>query len=181
MTEAFFARVVVIVEGASEREAIPIFARSRGLDFDEHGISIVSAGGKSTIDTLVQLYQLQGIWTYVIFDNDSGNDSEKSANRTMCRLLQLEEVDEPEACVEGDYAILQGNWELQCREDVNQIQLGLYDQLEEQARAELSIAPNRNKPLVARFIAEALVRQDYTPGFVENIIGQIRRMLPDAG
>jgi putative ATP-dependent endonuclease of the OLD family len=45
MTEAFFARVVIVVEGPSEREAIPVFARAQGLDFDEYGISIVSAGG----------------------------------------------------------------------------------------------------------------------------------------
>ena len=45
MTEAFFAHVVIVVEGPSEREAIPVFARAQGLDFDEHGVSIVSAGG----------------------------------------------------------------------------------------------------------------------------------------
>jgi putative ATP-dependent endonuclease of OLD family len=179
MTEAFFARIVVVVEGASEREAIPVYARSKGLDFDEHGISIVSAGGKSAIDTLVQLYALHGIWTYVVFDNDSGKAAEKAANRTMCRLLELEEVDEPEACVEGDYAILQENWETQCRADVELIEVGLYDQLEAEARAELGIGPDRNKPLVARFIAEALVHLEVTPDFVNKILIQIKRMLPN--
>ncbi|MGY4459675.1 ATP-dependent nuclease [Bradyrhizobium sp. LB13.1] len=72
MTEAFFARVVIVVEGPSEREAIPVFARAQGLDFDEHGISIVSAGGKPTIDTLSQLYNMHGIRTFILFDNDGG-------------------------------------------------------------------------------------------------------------
>ncbi|MEZ2409145.1 hypothetical protein AB6806_20315 [Bosea sp. RCC_152_1] len=31
MTEAYFARVVVVVEGATEREALPIYARALGL------------------------------------------------------------------------------------------------------------------------------------------------------
>jgi len=86
MTEAFFARIVIVVEGPSEREAVPIFARGFGLDFDEQGISIVSAGGKAAIDTLAQLYGAHGIQTYVVFDNDSGNASEKVANQTLCRL-----------------------------------------------------------------------------------------------
>lgn len=53
MTEAFFARVVLVVEGATEREALPIYVRAQGLDFDQAGISIVVAGSKSAVDTLV--------------------------------------------------------------------------------------------------------------------------------
>ncbi len=72
MTEPYFSHLVVIVEGPSEREALPIFATNAGLDFDEHGISVVSANGKTTIDTLVHLYAAHGIRSYVIFDNDAG-------------------------------------------------------------------------------------------------------------
>jgi hypothetical protein len=178
MTEAFFARIVIVVEGPSEREAVPIFARAFGLDFDEHGISIVSAGGKATIDTLAQLYEAHGIRTYIVFDNDSGKTSEKAANRTLCRLLNLPEVDEPVACVMDRHAILHGNWEKQCRKDVELIQLGLYDELESTARSELGISGDRNKPLVARFIAEALVQQGKIPQFVYNLLAEIQKQLP---
>jgi putative ATP-dependent endonuclease of OLD family len=178
MTEAFFARIVIVVEGPSEREAVPIFARGFGLDFDEQGISIVSAGGKAAIDTLAQLYDAHGIRTYVVFDNDSGNASEKVANQTLCRLLKLPEVDEPAACVTDRYAILHGNWEKQCRKDVELIQLGLYDELEATARSELGISGSRNKPLVARFIAEALVQHGKIPQFVHNLLTEIQKQLP---
>lgn len=178
MTEAFFAHVVMVVEGPSEREAIPIFARSQGLDFDEHGVSIVSAGGKSAIDTLFQLYDLHGLKTYTIFDNDGGKPSEKNANHTLCRLLGRKEEDEPPACVEEDYAILQGNWERQCRAHVEILQPGLYDELEAQARVELNISGDRNKPLVARFVAEALVERGYVPQFVKGILDEVRKKLP---
>lgn len=174
MTEAFFARVVIVVEGPSEREAIPIFARANNFDFDEYGISIVSSGGKATIDTLAQLYKAHSIRTYIIFDNDSGKPSERAANRTLCRLLQMPEIDEPPSCVSKDYAILQGNWEAQCRVDIEAIQLGLYDELETQAKAELGISGDRNKPLVARFIAEALVERGHTPQFVKKILDTIK-------
>lgn len=175
MTEAFFARVVMVVEGPSEREAMPIFARAHGLDFDEHGISIVSSGGKATIDTLAQLYKIHSIRTYVVFDNDGGKPSERAANRTLCRLLGLQEVDEPASCVTDDYAILQMNWEAQCRVDVEAIEPGLYDQLEAQARSELGISGDRNKPLVARFITEALVHRGHIPKFVADILAEIKK------
>jgi putative ATP-dependent endonuclease of OLD family len=178
MTEAFFARVVIVVEGPSEREAIPTFAHGGGLDFDEHGISIVSAGGKAAIDTLVQLYETHGIRTYVVFDNDSGNASEKVANRTLCRLLSLQEVDEPSACVEARYAVLQGNWETQCRIQLEAIQVGLYEKLEMQARDELGISGGRNKPLVARFIAQALVADGHIPQFVGELLSHVKELLP---
>ncbi|MGY4369898.1 putative ATP-dependent endonuclease of OLD family [Bradyrhizobium sp. LB1.3] len=178
MTEAFFARVVIVVEGPSEREAIPVFARAQGLDFDEHGISIVSAGGKPTIDTLSQLYNMHGIRTFILFDNDGGKPSERAANRTLCRLLRLQEADEPAACVMEDYAILQGNWETQCQAHVEMIRAGLYGELETQARTELGIPGDRNKPLVARFIAEALVQQGHVPQFIKDILDAIRKKLP---
>ncbi|MEY9281677.1 ATP-dependent nuclease [Bradyrhizobium yuanmingense] len=178
MTEAFFAHVVIIVEGASEREAIPVFARSQGFDFDENGISIVSAGGKSAIDTLFQLYDLHGLKTFTVFDNDSGNPSEKAANRTLCRLHGRKEEDAPPPCVEEDYAILQGNWEAQSRAHVDVIQLGLHAELEAQARAELGISGDRNKPLVARFVAEALVQRGHMPQFVKDILDKVRKKLP---
>ena len=177
MTEAFFARVVMVVEGPSEREAIPTFARAYGLDFDEHGISIVSSGGKATIDTLAQLYQAHSLRTYIVFDNDGGKSSEKSANRTLCRLLGLQEVDEPASCVMETYAVLQMNWEAQCRADVEAIESGLYDRLEAQARSELGIPGDRNKPLVARFIAEALVHQGHIPRFVAAILKELKKQI----
>ncbi|MCV3240646.1 ATP-dependent nuclease [Mesorhizobium sp. ZC-5] len=179
MTEVFFASVAIVVEGPSEREAMPVFARSCGLDFDEYGISVVSAGGKATIDTLAQLYEVHGIRTYIVFDNDGGKPSEKAANRTLCRLLGLHEADEPAACVNDNYAILQGNWELQCRAHVEAIQAGLYDELEIKARIELGISSDRNKPLVARFVAEALVQQGYIPQFVKDILAAVKKKLPE--
>ncbi|MEI5679801.1 MULTISPECIES: ATP-dependent nuclease [unclassified Mesorhizobium] len=178
MTEAFFARVVIVVEGASEREALPVFARAWDMDFDEHGISIVAAGGKAAIDMLTQLYDAHGIRTYTMFDNDSGNASEKAANRTLCRLLKIQEVDEPLPCVNENYAILEGNWEKQCRSHVEAIQAGLYGELEIKARSELGISGDRNKPLVARFIAETLVQQGHVPQFVKELLAEVKKKLP---
>lgn len=182
MTEAFFARVVVIVEGQSEREALPIYAQACGLEFDAHGISVVSAGGKIAIGMLAQIYRAHGIRSYIVFDNDEGQANlEKAHNHTMCRLLGMPEVDIPTACVQSEFSVLQGDWESNCRANVDTVQSGLYGQLEAEARAELGLPsdPKRNKPLVARYAADALVdRHGIVPQFARDIIAEIRKLLP---
>jgi putative ATP-dependent endonuclease of OLD family len=178
MTEAFFGRVVVIVEGASEREAIPIYARSLGLDFDEHGISIVAAGGKTAIDTLAQLYQAHEIRTYVVFDNDTDNGREAVPNRTLCRMLGLPEEDTPTARVTDNFAILGGNWEKQSEQDLELISPGAYRAAEREARAALGLAADRNKPIVARYVANKMARAAMVPQSVSEIVGPIKAKLP---
>lgn len=42
-SEIFFARCVLLVEGASEKYTLPLFARAMGIDFDRLGISLVAA------------------------------------------------------------------------------------------------------------------------------------------
>jgi putative ATP-dependent endonuclease of the OLD family len=96
MAEAFYSRLVIIVEGASEREALPLLCAALGLKFDSEGISVAASGGKTVIDTLVQLYQAHKIKTYVIFDNDKGKTSDERAyNKVICRVLEIPETDLP--------------------------------------------------------------------------------------
>jgi predicted ATP-dependent endonuclease of OLD family len=44
--EFFFSRAVLIVEGPTEKGAMPIFSKSRNQDFDKYGISVIEAGGQ---------------------------------------------------------------------------------------------------------------------------------------
>ena len=66
--EAFFARKIVVVEGATEEYSLPIYAEHLGYDFDANGVSIVNARGKLSLDAFYQLYTAFGIPTYVIFE-----------------------------------------------------------------------------------------------------------------
>lgn len=178
MTEAFFSRLCVLVEGPSESEALPIYARHLGLPFDEHGISIVSAGGKNAIDAIKHVYDAHCIPTYVIFDNDHGKKKgDLSPNRIMCRMLGIPETEAPAAGVFPEYAVMQGDWEAQTRHDVELEDLFGYDEAEEAARKALLLEKGRNKPLVARFIAQRLVDKDEVPGFVRVIIDALRQKL----
>jgi len=147
MAEAFFARLVVIVEGPSEREALPLLCANLGLNFDQDGISIVSAGGKTVIDSLLHLYQAHGIKTYVIFDNDKGKEPAKRAyNKVICRALGISETDLPFPVVMDGYAVLDGDWEEQVEIQLELLKPGLYRSLVTQARETFLIEPNRTSP-----------------------------------
>lgn len=180
MTEPYFARLVIVAEGPSEREALPLLCAHRGLMFDEQGISIISAGGKTVIDTLVQVYRAHEIPTFVIFDNDEGlRAQDRNSNRVLCRLINIDETDAPPAALTPHYAILSGNWELQMKTDVEQIQPGLYDKLEAEVRQTLGLRPDSSKPLVARYVAQQLVERDIVPAFVECITRHLKSRLDE--
>lgn len=180
MAEPFFARLVIIVEGPSEREALPILLGATGLSFDQLGISIVSAGGKSVVDWLAHLYRAHSIPTYVVFDNDKDkNAQERAPNVPLCRLLGIPETDLPAAQITSSFAILDGDWEGQMARDVDaQWGIGSYQALVTDARNSLQLKGNRNKPLVARFVAERLAASNCVPAFVHQLAAAIRTALP---
>ncbi|WNO53175.1 ATP-dependent nuclease [Stakelama saccharophila] len=180
MAEPYFARMVIIVEGQSEREALPMLLARTGLQLDAEGISIVAAGGKTVLDTLVHLYGAHDIPTYVIFDNDkNGTPAERNFNMTLCRLLGRPETDLPAPVVAANYAILDGDWEHQVEHDVDALYgAGYYASLVQKAKEALLIVGKRNKPLIARWVAEHLGSMNQVPPFVLRISAAVRAMLP---
>jgi putative ATP-dependent endonuclease of OLD family len=162
-SEAFFARAILLVEGPSEREAMPIYARNCGIDFDALGVSVVSAGGKTNVDSLYHLYKAHELPVYVMFDNDRGGRAEDIApNSVLTRMLGLEETDMPDGAVEAEYAILEGNFEKAVKAD---LEGDLYDELHAEACEKLG---SKSKPLVARYIANELTDINIVPGTVKT-------------
>ena len=177
MAEAFFARLVVVVEGPTEREALRVLLPLAGIDLDAEGVSLVSAGGKPNLDTIVHLYQAHQLPVYVIFDNDSDKGVQAHAgNRLLCRLLAIPTIDVPPEEVAATFAVLERNWEHQLDSDLDELEFGLYDQFATDARRELNITTG-SKPLVARFVAERLVERDHVPAFVQAIAARLSTML----
>jgi len=130
------------------------------------------------IDTLLQLYQAHGIKTYVIFDNDKGKTTDERAyNKVICRVLEISETDLPAPQISDHYAILDGNWEQQVQADLASIDPNLYLNLVVEARAALGIKGNKNKPLVARYVAEQLVARNVTLPFIKNITEKLKQRL----
>lgn len=70
--EMFFATSVVLVEGQTERLALPFIFRAMGHDPDAEGIAIVEVGGKSNLPLAAQVLRDLGIPFVVVFDADRG-------------------------------------------------------------------------------------------------------------
>jgi len=68
--EAFFSKVVILVEGDTELGALPIFSKRMNIDLDEFGISIIQAGGAKSIPPLMQLLDEFGIKNTGLMDRD---------------------------------------------------------------------------------------------------------------
>jgi putative ATP-dependent endonuclease of OLD family len=68
--EAFFSKVVILVEGDTELGALPIFSERMNIDLDAFGISIIQAGGAKSIPSLMKLLDEFGIKNIGLMDRD---------------------------------------------------------------------------------------------------------------
>jgi len=109
--DAFFARAIIVVEGASEVVALPAFADQIGLNLDRDGISVVPADGNSFSYILSACNNEHFlIPTVVIFDADSlqsSNDLLKEAHKAglidedVCNTSANESADARQRILEG--------------------------------------------------------------------------------
>lgn len=72
--EGFFADRVIIVEGATELYALPMYCRHMGFDLDRNNTAIVSAESVTLIATLNTIFSALRIPSYCIFDGDKPNE-----------------------------------------------------------------------------------------------------------
>jgi putative ATP-dependent endonuclease of OLD family len=74
-SELFFAQRVLLVEGDTERLALPEFARKLSLDLDRAGATIIEVGGKRNLGDFAELAISLRIPTGVVYDLSSDNFS----------------------------------------------------------------------------------------------------------
>lgn len=74
--EAFFSRCVIVVEGATELGALPLWAQKTIGDPDEYGISVISAGGVESVPAVVRLLDELKIPNVSIVDRDEGDEGQ---------------------------------------------------------------------------------------------------------
>ena len=68
--EGFFARRVVLVEGATDEFALPLYFKALLFDVDLEQTSIINSDSVQHIDSLFLVFNELGIPCYVIFDGD---------------------------------------------------------------------------------------------------------------
>lgn len=97
LAEGFFATLVVLVEGASDRAAVLATAQAAGADFEALGIAVLPVGGKANLDRPALIFSEFGIPVYVIWDCDSSKNAGErtdaaSLNYALQRLCNVPEA-----------------------------------------------------------------------------------------
>lgn len=111
MSEGFFAKVAVLVEGEDDRAAILGAANTKSVDLESKGVSIIPCGGKTSIDRPAAIFRQLGITVYTIWDSDKDTTgSDPKDNHRLLRLMGQAVVDWPRT-VQDTFACFEDNLE----------------------------------------------------------------------
>ncbi|MDO5123268.1 MAG: AAA family ATPase [Eubacteriales bacterium] len=87
--EMFFAKAVLLVEGATEKFVFPLIGRLMEWDFDRHGVSIIECGGKGNLCTFAKVASAFDI-PYVVVADDDIKDLAEITDETKRQKIQRE-------------------------------------------------------------------------------------------
>jgi putative ATP-dependent endonuclease of OLD family len=152
--EGFFAKMVVLVEGPSEAQALPVFFESAEppLVCSREGVAVIPVGGKGNLAKWHRLFSAYGVPTYVVFDNDSSDDGQAAKRRDALSALGVrDEVADEVLGLGGDawrveecFCVFGDEFETGLRANFED-----YETFEDEARAEFA----DGKPFLARAVA----------------------------
>ena len=90
--ESFFAKVVLVYEGISEKGCIENFAEKLGINLDENNIGVISGDGAGNVKKIKELLEMFNIETVCVLDRDvyNENDEKKGILYTTDEDLELD-------------------------------------------------------------------------------------------
>lgn len=167
-SEGFFAKSIILVEGATEQYVLPIYAEAIGHPFDSLNISVVDSGGKGTMDRLYRIFNELGIPCFILFDYDKNNSDNTIVDKSRELLEMLGEDSSPpsEFFLGNRIACFSNKWETDLSSEIPQ-----FEELTAEARQNLGLSSSSGKPLVARYIAAKLTNR--TPPVVPPSIKSV--------
>jgi len=98
VSEGFFAKKVVLVEGVSDKAILEAVYKTKGRSPLSEGICIVDVGGKKKLDKPAYIFRALGIPTFVVVDNDFKSTHEEQRpkeieyNRFLQRVCGVEDA-----------------------------------------------------------------------------------------
>lgn len=185
--EGFFASKVILVEGDTEKYALPMYFENKGFNLDSERVAIITAGSVDSITYLYIMFNEFHVPCYVIFDGDkpsvdltelSGeaqNDAKKKSkrNKELFSFLgkaanQDMEFFFPSTTVSENFSV----WEKDFEDSFHR-GLGKYQELKAAAK---NLYGNDSKPLTARYIASEICSNhpDDVPDLVDEMITKIQ-------
>lgn len=90
--ESFFAKVVLVYEGISEKGCIENFAEKLEINLDENNIGVISGDGAGNVKKIKELLEMFNIETVCVLDRDvyNENDEKKGILYTTDEDLELD-------------------------------------------------------------------------------------------
>jgi predicted ATP-dependent endonuclease of OLD family len=164
--EGFFAKKIVLIEGDTEKYALPNYFSAKGFNLDTNSIAIISAGSVDNIKYLLLIFNEFRLPCYVIFDGDKPNSdpstftgakrddliNKSKRNKELFTLLNNQIEDDtfffPATSIYYNFAVWERNFEEEFHKTLDN-----YDQLKGDAKR---LYGNDSKPLTARYISEKI-------------------------
>ena len=157
--KGLFARKVILVEGSTEYNALPIYLKKAGISLPKEGLEIVSSNGKTNIPTYARLFQAYGIATFCLFDADKGR-----GNDLLSIYLgeEISQFDGNDIVCFDRYAFFPKDFETTLRGQISD-----YQELESQAKDIFKVS---GKPAIARVVAQLTTE---IPAFINALVSKI--------
>jgi putative ATP-dependent endonuclease of OLD family len=170
MNEGFFADVVVLVEGESDRAAILEIATTLCPNLEGIGISVIPCMSKNNLAKPTAIFKKLEISVYVIWDSDYGNNNAKRINHILLRLFGQPTEDWPEK-VTGQFTCFKQNLTETLRSELGE---NLFDSTLETLRSRLYLDRDAVKnPQVIQEIIKEAQKQGKSSKTLEKIISKI--------
>lgn len=108
--EGMFAEKILLVEGMTEKLALPILLEKDGFLLPSEGVEIVCCNGKNSIPLIWRLYKAFGYKAFCLFDADESNGKKNDQFRDIFNIDSFDMKDSSFIC-EDEYAYFGKDWE----------------------------------------------------------------------
>lgn len=176
IAEGFFADVAVLVEGPSDRAALVAAAEIAGANFEENGVAILIAGGKTQIVNPLLIFRELKIPTYFMWDCDKGKkDDHVEYNHALQRLSGIEQPADYAQIVGASSACHERDLETVIRRELGE---ALYDKLLEDAAETFGLEGRKGvskSPAAMRDVLTKAKAQGHTSSTLDAIVKSVLR------
>lgn len=189
--EGFFADRIILVEGATESYALPVYFARLGYNLDENNTVILRAQSKTLLQLLCAIFSSCRIPCYCIFDGDKPeedlyarymasqplDDGERSKikdcsklNRNLLAVFHGVPQDFPDTTIEYHYTV----WERDFEHAV-QMHLHNFEELRAQIIKQEGVS-SESKPLIAYHLAVKSKLSDLPPAVRSLLASLVERI-----
>ncbi|WP_297002460.1 MULTISPECIES: ATP-dependent nuclease [unclassified Thalassospira] len=174
VSEGFFARAVVLVEGKSDQAILEVVAQKFGKDLGAKDISILSLGSKGNFLKTAAVFQAFSIPIFLLWDGDGGDQE----NANLLRFSGVPEhlIDVNEERVSEFYACFRGDLEKQVSSQLGEEKYAAYKQ-EAFEFFDVKAREAMKRPAVANWIFDKAYSDGASFPFVEEIVNKIYELV----